>query len=163
MPCFHQTFFCKFLWFLWSEIYRKVASSRLSRLVAHLRIFRLLMKGKFDAYVLWPLAKWVQNWIVDRSTARDFTVYPNQNQCKNIFFKSKLWSCRNFSKRRNKERWWRCLVVPLTTILYSTQLPSNARRQGKLLMTLNTIAEAVAVLKGNLEIEKLAEAATGSF
>ena len=32
--------------------YRKVASSRLSRLVAHLRIFRLFMKGKFDAYVL---------------------------------------------------------------------------------------------------------------
>ena len=30
-------------------------------------------------------------------------------------------------------------------------------------MTLNTIAEAVAVLKGNLEIEKLVEAATGSF
>ena len=25
-------------------------------------------------YVLWPLAKRVQNWIVDRSTARDFTV-----------------------------------------------------------------------------------------
>ena len=32
------------------------------------------MKGKFDAYVLWSLAKGVQNWIVDRSTARDFTV-----------------------------------------------------------------------------------------
>ena len=31
------------------------------------------MKGKFDAYVLWPLAKKFQNWIVDRSTARDFT------------------------------------------------------------------------------------------
>ena len=31
--------------------------------------------GKFDAYVLWPLAKKFQNWIVDRSTARDFTVY----------------------------------------------------------------------------------------
>ena len=28
------------------------------------------------------------------------------------FFKSKLWSCMNFTKRRNKERWWRCLVVP---------------------------------------------------
>ena len=55
-------------------IYRKVASSRLSRLVAHLAIFRLFMKGKFDAYVLWPLAKRVQNWIVDRSTTRDFTV-----------------------------------------------------------------------------------------
>ena len=31
--------------------YRKVASSRLPRLVAHFWIFRLLMKGKFDAYV----------------------------------------------------------------------------------------------------------------
>ena len=37
--------------------YRKVASSRLSRLVAHFWIFRLLMKGKFDAHVLWPLAQ----------------------------------------------------------------------------------------------------------
>ena len=38
----------------WSLIgtYRKVASSRLSRLVEHLSIFRLFMKGKFDAYVL---------------------------------------------------------------------------------------------------------------
>ena len=32
--------------------YRKVASSRLSQLVAHPRIFRLFMKGNFDAYVL---------------------------------------------------------------------------------------------------------------
>ena len=32
------------------------------------------MKGKFDAYVLWSLAQRVQNWIVDPSTARDFTV-----------------------------------------------------------------------------------------
>ena len=54
--------------------YRKVASSRLSRLVAHFRIFRLLVKGKFDAYVLWTLAKRVQNWIVDRSIACDFKV-----------------------------------------------------------------------------------------
>ena len=49
--------------------YRKVASSSLSRLVAHFWVFRLFMKGKFDA-----LAKRVQNWIVDQSTARDFTV-----------------------------------------------------------------------------------------
>ena len=59
---------------IWISIYRKVMSSRLSRLVAHLRIIRLFMKGKFDAYVLWSLAQRVQNWIVDRSTARDFTV-----------------------------------------------------------------------------------------
>ena len=32
--------------------YRKVASSRMSRLVAQLRIIKLFIKGKFDAYVL---------------------------------------------------------------------------------------------------------------
>ena len=32
--------------------YCKVANSSLSRLVAHILIFRRLMKGKFDAYVL---------------------------------------------------------------------------------------------------------------
>ena len=32
--------------------YRNVASSSLSRLVADSRIFRLFIKGKFDAYVL---------------------------------------------------------------------------------------------------------------
>ena len=34
--------------------YSKVASSRLSWLVAHPSTFRMFMKGKFDAYVLWP-------------------------------------------------------------------------------------------------------------
>ena len=34
-------------------------------LVAHFHIFRLFMKGNFDGYVLWPLDKMVQNWIVD--------------------------------------------------------------------------------------------------
>ena len=32
------------------------------------------MKGKFDAYVVCPLAKKFLNLILDRSTARDFTV-----------------------------------------------------------------------------------------
>ena len=45
-------------------IYRKVPSSSMSRLVVHFQIFRRLMKGKFDAYVLWPLAKKLQNWTV---------------------------------------------------------------------------------------------------
>ena len=35
------------------------------------------MKEKVDAYVLWPLAKKFQIWIVDQSTARDFTVSSN--------------------------------------------------------------------------------------
>ena len=37
---------------IYLALYSKVASSRLSGLVAHLRIFRLFMKGQFDAYVL---------------------------------------------------------------------------------------------------------------
>ena len=54
--------------------YRKAASSRMSRLVAHFHSFRLFMKGNFDAYVLWPLDEMVQNWTVDQSTTRNFTV-----------------------------------------------------------------------------------------
>ena len=38
------------------------------------------MKGKFDAYLLWPLAKRVKNWIVDQSTACNFAVYQMEIQ-----------------------------------------------------------------------------------
>ena len=37
--------------------YRKVASSNMSRLEAHAGFFRVLMKGIFDPYVLWPFDK----------------------------------------------------------------------------------------------------------
>ena len=58
--CFNcRTYFQSFL--ILVKEYHKVTSSRLSRLVAHLWIFRLFMKGKFDAYVLRPLAKIIQN------------------------------------------------------------------------------------------------------
>ena len=36
-------------------------SYSIETLVAQPSIFRLFMKGKFDAYVLWPLAQKVQN------------------------------------------------------------------------------------------------------
>ena len=54
--------------------YRIVASTSPSRIEAHADLFRSLMKGIFDPYVLWPFAKKLQNWIVDWSTAHDFTV-----------------------------------------------------------------------------------------
>ena len=38
------------------------------------------MKGEFDAYVLWPLAKKFHNWIVDGSVACDFTVCISANK-----------------------------------------------------------------------------------
>ena len=37
--------------------YRNVASSNTSLLEAHAGFFRLLMKGIFDPYVLWPFDK----------------------------------------------------------------------------------------------------------
>jgi hypothetical protein len=33
------------------------------------------MKGKFDAYVVWPLAESVKNWVVDWYTAGNFMVF----------------------------------------------------------------------------------------
>ena len=84
---------------------RKVASSRLSRLVAHTRIFRLFMKGKIDAYVLWPLAIRIQNWIVDRSTARNFKVLNSRTRrmvlisSGNIFM---ITNCVHCLHRQNK-------------------------------------------------------------
>ena len=52
----------------------KLRAVDLSQLVAHSRIFRLFIKGKFKAYLLWPLAKRVQSWIVDLFTSCDFMV-----------------------------------------------------------------------------------------
>ena len=60
---------------LWSLDYRKVSSNRRSWLVANPSIFRLFIRGKFDAYVMWSLAQRVRNWIVGRSTVRDFMVF----------------------------------------------------------------------------------------
>ena len=45
-------------------MHRKVESSSMSWLVARLRIFRLFMKGKFDAYIMWPLDKKIQNFLL---------------------------------------------------------------------------------------------------
>ena len=54
--------------------YRIVASRSTSRLVTCLGLFRLLMKGIFGPYVLWPLDKKLIFWIVTRVSARDYTV-----------------------------------------------------------------------------------------
>ena len=43
------------------------------------------MKGKFVAYVLWPLAKIVQNLLVNWSTARDFTVHEVASSMFSVF------------------------------------------------------------------------------
>ena len=54
--------------------YRKVASSNTFRLEAHAGFFRLLMKGIFDPYVLWPFDKKLILQLVTRIRIRDYTV-----------------------------------------------------------------------------------------
>ena len=101
--------------------YRKVASSKLSWLVAHPMVFRLLMKGKFDPYVLWHLTKSSKIWKVDRSTARDFTVFI----CK--------WKHRGIVKLHNSKYINRgCPVVSGLCILFSPpagHVKSNGRSE----------------------------------
>ena len=49
------------------------------------------MKGGFDAFELWPLYKMVQNWLVDRSTAPNFTL------CKiRVFDRFQEWNDSKF-------------------------------------------------------------------
>ena len=42
----------KIIFFAHEDIYRKIASSNMSRLEAHVGFFRLLMRGIFGPYVL---------------------------------------------------------------------------------------------------------------
>ena len=56
------------------DIYRKVTNRSTSRLVAPSRIFRLLMKGKFDVYLLWPMGKKLIFAILAWSTVPDSTL-----------------------------------------------------------------------------------------
>ena len=54
--------------------YRKIASSNTSHLEAHASFFRLLMKGIFDPYVLWPFDKKLISKLVTRVRTHDYTV-----------------------------------------------------------------------------------------
>ena len=54
--------------------YRNVASSNTSLLEAHAGFFRLLMKGIFVVYVLWPFDKKLITWLVTRVRTRNYTV-----------------------------------------------------------------------------------------
>ena len=54
--------------------YCKVASSNTSRLEAHAGFFRLLMKGIFDPYIMWPLHKKLISQLVMSVRTRDYTV-----------------------------------------------------------------------------------------
>ena len=71
------------LFLVFGSVYRIVASRSTSQLVTCLGLFRLLMKGIFGPYVLWPLDKKLIFWIVTRVSARDYTVAIMGNSEKN--------------------------------------------------------------------------------
>ena len=60
--------------------YRKVVSSNTSLLEAYAGFFRLLTKGIFYPYVLWPFNKKLISYLVTRFRTRDYTVH---NKLKN--------------------------------------------------------------------------------
>ena len=93
----------------------KFSSSRQSRLVA-LSPQYFQKAYEFDAYVLCPLAKKFQNWIVDRYTARDFTV---------VLFSTNRWPLDvltfliyGFEKTHAKSLW--CITWPDSATLLCT-------------------------------------------
>ena len=51
-------------------IYRKLPNSNTSRLETHAGFFRLLMKGIFDPYVLWPFEK----NLISKLVTRDYLI-----------------------------------------------------------------------------------------
>ena len=59
--------------------YRKIASSNTSCLEAHAELFRLLIKGIFDPYVLEPFDKMLISKLVTPVRTLDYTVYIVKN------------------------------------------------------------------------------------
>ena len=55
-------------------VYHKVTSSNTSCLEAHAGLFRLLMKGIFGPYALWPFDKKLIFLLVTRVRTHDYTV-----------------------------------------------------------------------------------------
>ena len=90
--------------------YHKVASSNTSRLEAHTGFFRLLIKGIFDPYVLWPFDKKLISYLVTRVRTRDYTVKKND---KKLSLKSRSEKSPELSVMTLIKKWWSCLKYPL--------------------------------------------------
>ena len=64
--------------------YRKIVSSNMSHLEAHVGFFRLLMKGFFGPYVLYPFEKSGFFLLVMRILTRNYKVFVEKHKQKNI-------------------------------------------------------------------------------
>ena len=105
-----------------------------------IEIFRRLMKGKFNAYAMWTLVKKFQNWIVDQSTACDFTVNELQNktgsgQKISLFSKSTFWKPRLFFWNKNDgDKLSRCKQISNRRTTRKVRLVSRSWRLGTIVI-----------------------------
>ena len=114
--------------------YRKFASRSMSRLVARPGIFRLFMKGKFDPYVLWPLAFGL--WTLNSRPV--FTISPNL-QWKKCHFSFVL----SFLQLKNLHH------IVTTKDLKTTGADGKSRADFPICTALSPSAKAIKVPKKN--------------
>ena len=74
-----KRFLSQYLYLVFGIICRIIAISNKSHLEAHSGIYRLLMKGILDAYVLRPFDKKLIYELVTRVNTRNFTVCKAEN------------------------------------------------------------------------------------
>ena len=109
----------------WNDWYHKVVSSWLSWLVAHPSIFKLFMKGKFDAYVYCPKSskfnskpdycsqlygKWIQCFISPLNMIilyclKRVKIWNQWGRCKRI------WEDYAFDYQELAEGWWKSFYM----------------------------------------------------
>ena len=104
--------------------YRRVASSNLSRLEPHPGFYRLLMKGNFDNYLLWPFDKKIIFGLVTGVNTCAFPVLENSDWtdtdavkllllhfnkkgaiCDKIKKYQKMWISEILKENRNRNRY----------------------------------------------------------
>ena len=108
-------------------MYRIVKSSNTSCLEAHPGIYGLLMKGIFDAYVLWPFDKKLISWLVSQIRTGDFTVCNSSQAMKlrnSLLNICVLFVCQ--SAREPLQRKMLVIFQPIKTQLKKFQLQKSA-------------------------------------
>ena len=140
-----------------SVIYRIVASTSPSRIEAHAGLFRLLMKGIFDPYVLWPFDKKLIFKLVTRVRTRDYTVFIG---CKMLDLVGPKWkfsvakqlwfnrrptnsvaslfhfSCHNIIIQVKASQFWHCALALF--VIHEKIVSSNFRQRSNIWFYKNT-------------------------
>ena len=97
-----------FLWFFWHPLppcwhfLLTIKSRVLTRYEAHAGLFRLSMKGIFNAYILWPFGKNFIFELVSRVRTRDYTVLMIKNSRNKTLNKATNLITNQYNLKSNK-------------------------------------------------------------